>query len=362
MQQGLEDVARPDPGIGGDREAELARDREAEAVGSAAGAPHLQLRPPRGQRAVGEDRQRPQALHLLVERDPGDEVVGARSRRAQSGRAWPGAAASALASRAPVGGAVGVALAARGDRAAAARAGALAAFVDLEVVAAAALDRAQHLLAGGEQDAPQLLVGEVADRPPGVDAGGEAGLALEDVADAGDQVLVEQGVAEAAGRGRRAAPRIAASGSKSAARMSGPSRVELGIAAQPRGRPAPAGSGRRTGPRPSRRRRAPPRPRRAAGASGRRGGRSASRRSSPGGCAGRARRSRAAGACRAPRPLRACGRRAARSRPLCRAGSGALPPRSPPRSVASKRRASRRIVSPSATPPSMQTRAEFGYG
>lgn len=67
--------------------------------------------------------------------------------------------------------------------------------VDREALAPAG-DGVAHLLARGEQDRAQLLVGELADRAPGVDAGGEAGLALEDVADASEGALVEQGVAE----------------------------------------------------------------------------------------------------------------------------------------------------------------------
>ena len=80
---------------------------------------------------------------------------------------------------------------------AAAGAGAAGALVDGAVLAAR-LDRLVHQVVGGLGDVAQLLVGHVGDSLPGVEVGGEAGLALEDVADAGDQVLVEQGVAEAA--------------------------------------------------------------------------------------------------------------------------------------------------------------------
>ena len=89
--------------------------------------------------------------------------------------------------------------------------------------------------------ARELVVGEVADRAPGVEAGGEAGLALEDVADAGDQALVEQGVAEAAaGSARRGET---ARGRSPAARMSGPRRASWGSR-----RRRSAGSTRRVGP------------------------------------------------------------------------------------------------------------------
>ena len=50
------------------------------------------------------------------------------------------------------------------------------------------------------EDLVELLVGDVGERAPGVDLGGEAGLALEDVADARGEALVEEGVAEGPGR------------------------------------------------------------------------------------------------------------------------------------------------------------------
>src|ERR1700712_2771649 len=104
---------------------------------------------------------------------------------------------SDLAALAPPGGAIGVALARVVDGAAAAGAGA-AVFVDGEAVAAAGLHRVQHLGAGVVEDEAELLVVPLGQRPPGIDPGGEAGLALEDVADAGGEALVEQGVAEGA--------------------------------------------------------------------------------------------------------------------------------------------------------------------
>jgi hypothetical protein len=66
------------------------------------------------------------------------------------------------------------------------------------VAVAAAGDGLLHLRAGGLEDGAELVVAEVGERAPRVDSGGEASLALEDIADAGDQVLVEQGVAEGA--------------------------------------------------------------------------------------------------------------------------------------------------------------------
>src|SRR6185437_9965915 len=104
---------------------------------------------------------------------------------------------SGLAALAPPGGAVGVALAAVDDAAATADAGA-AVFVDGEAMAAAAGDGAEHLVACRLEDGAELRFGDLRQRAPGVDLGGEAGLALEDVADAGGEALVEEGVAEGA--------------------------------------------------------------------------------------------------------------------------------------------------------------------
>ena len=139
VQQGLEDVAGADAGIGGDREAELAGDGEAEPVGFAArrAAPSAAA----GARPAARRRRPAAPAGAPSPRPARRRRRGSRSAvagwREGAGRLAPGAA-SALAPRAPVGGAVGVALAARGDRAAAGRAGALAAFVDLEAVAVAA--------------------------------------------------------------------------------------------------------------------------------------------------------------------------------------------------------------------------------
>ena len=167
-------------------------------------------------------------------------------------------------------------------------------------------------------------------------------------------MLVEQGVAEAAvGVGAHRGDH--AVGVEVRGEDVGAEAGELGVAAHPRRRQHPQGRAAELDRLPAAARedgpgggaRPPP-----AGAAA---GRSASRRSSPDGCAGRARRSRAAGACRGPRRPRACGRRAVRSRPPARAGSAPLRRTSSPTSVASKRRAARRIVSPSATPPSCRS-------
>ena len=80
-----------------------------------------------------------------------------------------------------------------------------------------------HPRAGGVDDREHLLVGDVAGAPPRVDPGLEAALGLPQVADPGDDPLVEQGVADRRASGR---PRAAAAGSprssSSGARMSGP--------------------------------------------------------------------------------------------------------------------------------------------
>ena len=83
MEEGLQDVAGTNSGEGGDREAELDRDREAEAVGAPAGAAHLELGPMRRERAVSEDRQRPQPIELLVQSHPRDQVIGMTPPRRQ---------------------------------------------------------------------------------------------------------------------------------------------------------------------------------------------------------------------------------------------------------------------------------------
>jgi hypothetical protein len=76
VEEGLEDVAGADAGVGGDREAVLGRDGETEAVGALARAADLELGRLLGQGAVDEDRQGAQALHLPVQRHAGHRVVG----------------------------------------------------------------------------------------------------------------------------------------------------------------------------------------------------------------------------------------------------------------------------------------------
>src|SRR5882762_10441987 len=110
---------------------------------------------------------------------------------------------SDLAVLAPPGGAVGIALAARADAAVAADAGA-AVLVDGEGLAAARGDSGEHLVAGQREDEAEVVVAHFRQRAPGVEPSSEAGLALEDVADPGDQALIEQGVAEGARRVARA--------------------------------------------------------------------------------------------------------------------------------------------------------------
>ncbi len=77
VEEGLEDVAGADVRVGGDREAKLGGDGEAEPVGAAAGPAHPQLRGALGQRSGGEDGQVAEASQLGVEGDAGDQVVGA---------------------------------------------------------------------------------------------------------------------------------------------------------------------------------------------------------------------------------------------------------------------------------------------
>src|SRR5207248_1627143 len=102
-----------------------------------------------------------------------------------------------LADRAPVGGAVGVALSARLDRCAAATAAPAGAVVD-EAALAAGLDRGRHQLVRCLEDRAELVVGDFRKRPPRRDAGIPERLRLPEVADARDEPLVEQGVADRA--------------------------------------------------------------------------------------------------------------------------------------------------------------------
>ena len=94
-----------------------------------------------------------------------------------------------------------LALAARADLPAAARAGLAGASVDGARARAEAVARRQrHLLARERDGREHGLLGGLTDRLPGVGARGEAGLRLPDVADPGDRALVDQGVAEGARR------------------------------------------------------------------------------------------------------------------------------------------------------------------
>lgn len=99
--------------------------------------------------------------------------------------------------RTPVGGAVGIALAARAQPRSAAPAGLARAAVH-PVGMTTADDGRPHQLACTVEHGVQLWLCETCDRPPGIDAGGEAAFALEDVSDPGDEPLVEQGVADLA--------------------------------------------------------------------------------------------------------------------------------------------------------------------
>ena len=186
-------------------------------------------------------------------------------------------------------------------------------------------------------------------RPHRVDPGGEARLALEDVADPSDEPLVEQRLPELAGRRRgRARPRPRrcrdrGRGCRDRARPAACRGATWVAAEHPQGRAAElgrlalgAGQGHPGRDRPAGPKRSP-------------GGRPARSRSCRDGCGGRARRSRAAGAYHAPRLGPGGGRRVsrhqrARPRPL-----GARTPSASPTRAASSRRAARRIVSPSAT-------------
>src|SRR4051794_6035108 len=87
-----------------------------------------------------------------------------------------------LVARAPVGGAIGVALAPHDYRCAAADAGTAGAAV-YGVGPAPCGYRLGHQAAGGVEYVLQPRVGEVADRLEGVNAGLKTSLALEDVAD-----------------------------------------------------------------------------------------------------------------------------------------------------------------------------------
>src|SRR5579875_3072016 len=108
-----------------------------------------------------------------------------------------GRPASALAARAPVGGAVGVTLAAGGDRGAAAGARAPGAVVGAGLDRARpALGRAAHARANRLDHRQRLGVAERLKPPPGVKLGLPAALRLPDVADPGHVALVKQRIAQ----------------------------------------------------------------------------------------------------------------------------------------------------------------------
>ena len=144
-------------GIGGDREAELGRDGEAEPVRAACGRGAPSAPAARGQRAVGEDRQAAQPVQLAVEGDAGDVVVGAGS----GGAARPPAARLRFKTGVVVlsSGSAGTSRwcgwrrpgRGRGSRPPQAGQGRPGGVVDGVGVAAAG-DRGQHLLAGGGED------------------------------------------------------------------------------------------------------------------------------------------------------------------------------------------------------------------
>lgn len=84
VEEGLEDVAGADSGIGSDREAELRGDSEAEAVGALARPADPERRGSGRERAVGEDRQPPQPLELSVQSHTRNQIV----RASASWRGW----------------------------------------------------------------------------------------------------------------------------------------------------------------------------------------------------------------------------------------------------------------------------------
>src|SRR5690606_32388822 len=124
---------------------------------------------------------------IMAVRRPGP-VIEVPGRLDERGR-------SRLAGGAPVGGAVRVALAAGADTRAAARARLAGALVDA-LRLAPVLDRRAHQRAGGRADPCEVLVAQLAQLPPRVDARLPAALGLEDVPDPRDHRLVEQRVAQ----------------------------------------------------------------------------------------------------------------------------------------------------------------------
>ncbi len=75
MEEGLENVARADSRIGGNRKTELGGDGEAETVGARARSADLERRGSGRKRAAGEDRQPPEPPELQVQRHTRNQVV-----------------------------------------------------------------------------------------------------------------------------------------------------------------------------------------------------------------------------------------------------------------------------------------------
>ena len=88
-----------------------------------------------------------------------------------------------------------LALGVRANRLAAAVAGAAGTAVDA-VAGARPLHRGPHQAVGGLEHGQELDVSHVRERPPRRDANLPQRLGLPDVADAGDEMLIEQRIAE----------------------------------------------------------------------------------------------------------------------------------------------------------------------
>jgi len=175
------------------------------------------------------------ALREHVELDHVDthRECGRRSSRACSRRRWrrrPCARrGSALTSRAPVGPAVLIALAASEDARGAARAGLAGTAIDRPgSCGEAGVSGDAHLATSEAHDLEQLGVARLADRAPRIDSGGEAALRLPDISDAGQRTLVEQRVTTLRAPSARRRRRSAAGSSKRSPRMSGPRQASRG--------------------------------------------------------------------------------------------------------------------------------------
>src|SRR5690606_27437707 len=104
---------------------------------------------------------------------------------------WP----SPLTGAAPVGCAIRLTLAARLNRPATATTGLAHAAVYL-AWPRLSRHRCEHHFAGQPQHADQLFIADLGQTTPGIEAGGKAAFALEDVADAGDTVLIQKRLAQ----------------------------------------------------------------------------------------------------------------------------------------------------------------------